>query len=206
MRSSTSLSVMPCSRSRATSRSRVRADVMPMPLTLLWSFTCAASAAHSVRPPSHSPISVERRMARQVDLQRRDRHVAIGDGMEVRALARVRALAGRPHPVHRAAARIGRAQHGRRAMPVPEARRLEAAQLLVRQVGHVDVEDHRRVQRRALQAQQQFARHARGRRRNAGLHARPARSRSRASRGSAPRRPPPPCPNTARRRRGWRRR
>jgi hypothetical protein len=90
---------------------------------------------------------VERCMARQVNLQGRDRDVATGDGMEVGAFACIRALAGWTHPIHRATAWV-RCTHDRRGpMPVPEARGLEAAQLLVRQVRNVDVEYHRRMER-----------------------------------------------------------
>ena len=59
MRSSTASFVMPCSRRRAISRSRVRAEVMPMPLTrvLVPHVAKPARGVHSVRPRNHSSMS-----------------------------------------------------------------------------------------------------------------------------------------------------
>src|SRR5512145_3332043 len=138
IRSSTSGLTMPCSRRRATSRSRVRAEVMPIPLTLLWSFT-PASVVRSFRAPG-KPLAdlAERGMARQVDLQRRDRDVAAGHRVEIGALAGVGALARRADPVDRSAARIAGPHHRRRTVPVPQARGADAAQTFVRKVRHVD--------------------------------------------------------------------
>ena len=78
-RSSTASSAMPCSRRRSTMRVRVRADVMPMPRR------CRDRS-------TPTPATLHRRhlrVVRQIDLQRRDRHEAVRDGVEIGALARV---------------------------------------------------------------------------------------------------------------------
>ena len=63
---------MPCSRRRSTMRVRVRADVMPMPLR------CAVADACAMRRQSCQPGRDARHQVavREIDLQRRDRHVA----------------------------------------------------------------------------------------------------------------------------------
>src|SRR5271165_3972265 len=121
MRSRIRRSAIPCSCSRCTSRSRVRAEVMPMPLK---------------RGPSMKLVKIEppleirkRRMAGQIDLQRSDGRITLRDSVEVRAGARVLSGACIAHPVYVAAARILHFDDGLGAMPAAEARHLDAAQL-----------------------------------------------------------------------------
>src|SRR6266404_7976039 len=89
---------MPCSCKRCTRRSRVRAEVMPMPLS---------------RGPSMKLLKVEPPLqfgqsgvTCQIDLQRRDGCKALGDGMKIGAGSGVLALTGVAHPVHIAASRV----------------------------------------------------------------------------------------------------
>ena len=57
-------------------------------------------------------------MPREIDLQRRHRDVALVHRVEIRALGRVGAFAGWPHPVDLAAAWIRRTNHRRGAMAI----------------------------------------------------------------------------------------
>ena len=145
---------MPCSRRRATSRSRVRADVMPMPLCRV------VIHRHSGRPLSQSPISSRAACRVRSTCSGVTETYPFATASKSVPSPASAPSPGRADPVHRAPARVGRAHDGLGAVTVAETRRLEAAQLLVRHVGHVDVEDHRRVQRRALQPHDQFARDA----------------------------------------------
>src|ERR1700728_647724 len=133
IRSSTRRSTIPCSCRRCTRRSRVRAEVMPMPLS---------------RGPSMKLLKLEpfvqlrqRRMTGQIDLQGRDRGKPFCHGMEIRARSGILATAGIAHPVHVAPSRIFCLHDGLAAMTAAEACHLEAAELTVGQVRHVDVED-----------------------------------------------------------------
>ncbi len=76
IRSSTARLVMPCSLRRWTSRSRVRAEVMPMPAK-------RASTIQVVQPGLHAG---DGRMAREIDLQGSHGNEAFLDGVEVGAL------------------------------------------------------------------------------------------------------------------------
>ena len=75
--------------------------------------------------------AVERGMARQVHLQRRDRDEAIRHGVKVRAGTGVLRGARGTDPVDLAAAWIEAVDRRLRAMAVAEARDFEALQLLV---------------------------------------------------------------------------
>src|ERR1700730_14169970 len=135
IRSSTRRSVIPCSCRRCTSRSRVRAEVMPIPLR---------------RGPSMKLLKLEpllqfgqSGMTRQIDLQGSDGRKASGHGMEIRTGSCVLAGAGVSHPIDVAAPRIFRLHDRLSAMPAAESRYLDAPQLTVRQIRHVDVENDR---------------------------------------------------------------
>src|SRR5256885_5642335 len=73
MRSSTARFAMPCSRNRCTSRSRVRAEVMPMP-------DRRRSVIDAFQP---GPDRGQRRVTGEVDLQGSHRDISLGDGVEV---------------------------------------------------------------------------------------------------------------------------
>src|SRR5712672_2509464 len=88
--------VMPCSRRRCTSRSRVRAEVMPMP-------DRRRSVIDAFQP---APDCGQGRVTGEVDLQRRHRDVSLGDGVEVGTRTRVLLRAGGTDPVHRTPARV----------------------------------------------------------------------------------------------------
>src|ERR1700689_179147 len=114
---------MPCSCNRCTKRSRVRAEVMPIPLR---------------RGPSIKLLNLEPAfevdqgsMPRQVNLQRRDGSVALRHSVKICARTRVLAGAGISHPIHLAPARVQCLDDGLRAVTVAEPRHLDAAQLPV---------------------------------------------------------------------------
>ena len=193
---------MPGSRSRVTSRSRVRAEVMPMPetresLIVVASRRAAAQPLVEVR---------QRRVAREIDLQAASPTRSRSPRHRSRCLRPRRRPPRGPDPVHRTTARIGALDNGLGAMTMTEACRTKTAQLLVRQIRHVDVEDHRGMQRRAREAHHELARHPRGGREMPTPGAGPATPPSWAGREAALRRPRRRFPNTARRRPGWRRR
>src|ERR1700678_553457 len=119
MRSNTRGSAMPCSCSRCTQRARARAQVMPIPLK---------------RGPSMKLLKLEpalelvqSRVARQIDLQRRDGRETVGNRMKIGARPGILAGAGGSHPIHVAASRVlgGDDRHG--AMAAGEARYLRGA-------------------------------------------------------------------------------
>ena len=199
---STTSSAMPCvaqpldhARARARRRHadavalRRRASPSPLP-------QCALSAI-AMRPRHQLAM-------REVDLQRRDRHVVGADRVEIGALARVGRLARRADPVHRLAARILRADHVLGLVPSPEARHLHALQRAQRYVRHVDVEQPRAGRRarmplapaRPLPAPPS---------RNARPSSTRARWRSKECRAGSPRSRPPRCPSRSCRRPCWRR-
>src|SRR5258708_882703 len=126
---------MPCSCSRCTNRSRVRAEVMPMPLRRGPSIKLL-----NLEP---APKIVERRMARQVDLQGCNRSVPLGHRMKVRARSGILPRAGIAHPIYLPSPRIFRSDNGLGAVPVPQPGHLDAPQLPVRQVWNIDVENDR---------------------------------------------------------------
>src|SRR5580700_7891503 len=133
MRSSTRGSEIPCSCRRCTRRSRVRADVMPIPLR---------------RGPSMKLLKLEpfrkfrqRRMTRQIDLQRGNGRKPFGHGMEIRAGSCVLTGPGIAHPVYVAASGILGLDDRLAAMPAAEAGHLDAAQLALGQIRNIDVEN-----------------------------------------------------------------
>src|ERR1700685_1351729 len=148
LRSRMRRSAMPCSCSRSTSRSRVRAEVMPMPLKRGPSMKLV-----KIEPPLET---YERVMASQVDLQRSYGREPFRNGVKVRARPCVLSRTRIANPVYVAAARILRFDDGLGAVPAAEARHLDAAQLPVRQIRHIDVEDHGPL----LRAAQRILRHS----------------------------------------------
>src|SRR2546425_11911652 len=96
MRSSTARFAMPCSRKRCTSRSRVRAEVMPMP-------DRRRSVIDAFQP---GPYRGQRRVTGEVDLQGSHRDISLGDGVEVGPGTRVLLRPGRTDPVHRTPAGV----------------------------------------------------------------------------------------------------
>ena len=98
-------------------------------------------------------------MAREIDLQRRHRHVALGNGIEVGAGTIVLALARHANPVDHAAARIHGLYRTLGTVPMPEPRRLEAAQFTKGSMRHVDVEDHGALERSLEQTLDDEPRH-----------------------------------------------
>ena len=72
---------------------------------------------------------VERRVRREVHLDRRHRHVARRDGVEIGAGPRVLARAGGPDPLDRPIVRIERFDGGLGLVPKAEPRRAKALEL-----------------------------------------------------------------------------
>src|SRR5271167_1543991 len=101
---------MPCSCRRCTSRSRVRADVMPIPLKR----EPSTAALLELEPALDFG---ERGMPGQVDLQRRDRRETRGDRVKVGARTGVLTGARRADPKHILTARVLRAHDRLAAMP-----------------------------------------------------------------------------------------
>src|SRR5271165_5173118 len=85
----------------------------------------------------------QRRVPRQVDLQRSDGGKAFGNRMKIGARTRILPLARRSNPVHIASARVFGAHDRLTAMARAEARYSNSAQLAVRQVRDIHVEDDR---------------------------------------------------------------
>src|SRR5476651_1828646 len=111
---------MPCSRSRCTSRSRVRAEVMPIPLR---------------RGPSVKLLKLEpalefgqSRVARQIDLQGSDGRETLGNGVKIGARTRVLTVPRGSHPIHVAAARVLGGHNRFAAVPAAEARNFDPSQ------------------------------------------------------------------------------
>src|SRR5215472_18671220 len=91
IRSRTARLAMPCSRSRWTRRSRVRAEVMPMPVS-------RRSVIDAFQPAADGGQCA---VAREIDLERRHRYEALGDRVEVRAGPCVLLGPRWPDPEHR---------------------------------------------------------------------------------------------------------
>src|SRR5208337_4834290 len=129
---------MPCSCSRCTNRSRVRAEVIPMPLR----------RGSSMKLLKRKPTLEfgQRHVPRQIDLQRRDGGKALRDRVKVRARSRILALARGSDPIHIAAARVLGAHDRFAAMARTEPRHSNPAQLTVQEVRNVHVEYHRSLQ------------------------------------------------------------
>src|SRR6516225_10129033 len=119
MRSSTAALVMPCSRRRWTKRSRVRAEVMPIPAR-------RRSAIQAIQPAGERG---KHRMAREIDLQRSHRDIAVRHGVEVGSGAAFLLGARGSYPVDRTSARILGAHHRLGAVTVAESAGAEATQL-----------------------------------------------------------------------------
>src|SRR5579883_2395184 len=116
IRSRTARLVMPCSRRRWTSRSRVRAEVIPMPEN-------RRSGMDAFQPLLYGG---ERRMACQIDLQGSHGNPTLGDGFEIGSRSGILLRPGGPHPVHRPPARIVGGHDGLGAMAIAEARAAKA--------------------------------------------------------------------------------
>src|SRR5687767_7072996 len=122
MRSSTARLRMPCSCRRWISRSRVRAEVMPMPAKRML-------IARVRSRPEPGAQRIQGIAIGQVHGERRHRDIAVGYGVEVRAGACILAGAGGTDPVDRTAARIFGANHVLGAVAIAEARDLDALHL-----------------------------------------------------------------------------
>ncbi len=92
---------------------------------------------------SHRRVRVELVGRGQVDVQRADRHPAVGDRMEVGTGSVVARSAGLADPVDRLAARIGRGNDGFGVVALAESRHLGRADFVVRAVRDVHVQQHR---------------------------------------------------------------
>src|SRR4029077_3118027 len=120
---STTSSRMPSARSRSTILARVRVEVIPMPDSL-------SSRVTIVAPPiadfasTREPLRDGRQFVavRQIDLQRRERRVALIDRVEIRAFARIGCAARGADPVHGFAARILADDDVLRLVPAAEPR------------------------------------------------------------------------------------
>src|SRR5450631_165980 len=125
---------MPWSCSRCTNRSRVRAEVMPIPLR----------RGPSIKLLKFQPTLQlgQRRMTRQVDLQRRDGCITLRDRMKVGAGPCVLARAGGSDPIDISATRVLRTHYPLRSMTIAETRHFDTAQRPVWQIRHIHVEDY----------------------------------------------------------------
>src|SRR5882757_3810016 len=148
-RSSTARFEMPCSRRRCTSRSRVRAEVMPIPAN-------RTSAIDAFQPALHGR---QCGVSGQVDLQRRHGNIALCDGVEVRPWTGVLLRSSWADPVYGAASRILRPDDGFGSVAVTESGRAKATKLLERHVRDVDVEDMRPLQRLTQELRDETASH-----------------------------------------------
>src|SRR5258708_36550471 len=77
---------------------------------------------------------------RQVELQRRDRDMAIRHRVKVGALAGIERVAGRPDPPDRITARIDLPYYRLRWMALAEPRNTPLAHLVIRQTRNVHIE------------------------------------------------------------------
>src|SRR5690349_16407707 len=140
---------MPLSLRIAARRSRARCEVIPSPLNADggsgWMFIVIASGrllVHGVGHCLHPAADLlQRLVAGQVDMDRRDRHVAAAHRVEVGTGAVVLGAAGGPDPPDRLAARVGLRDARRRAVPLAQAGDLETLDLAPWPVRHVDIED-----------------------------------------------------------------
>ena len=128
-------------------RMRVRSEVMPI----------AVAGAHL-----NDPVGDRADLLRvgEVDLERRDRHGAALERVEVGAGPRLARRARGPDPVHGLAARILSLHHWLRLVAPSQPRHLDAGERLVGHVRHVHVEEHGSTERRARQAFHEIVRHA----------------------------------------------
>ena len=170
---------------------------------------CASARQRLRRLTSHQRLVPQRQrgVVGQVDLQRRDRHAALADGVEVGALARLARVAGRADPVDRLAARIDLADHRLARMATPRRVTTRGSDAASARFGMLTLSSHGRGRSRqgAQHTLDDVARHAR---RGVELRpspSRPARTRSPECRTDSLPSPRPRCPNTACRRPCWRR-
>src|SRR5579872_7241155 len=147
-RSSTSGFTMPCSRSLCTSRSRVRAEVMPIPLR-------RRSTIDAVQPVRDQ---VERGVARHIDLQRRHRDEALRDGVEVGSGPGVLLRTCWTNPVHLSTARIAGGHDPLRAMTKAQTCAAKASQTLEGHIRDIHIENERTLERACEQALHQSLR------------------------------------------------
>src|SRR5579862_7907903 len=146
MRSSTARLLMPCSRNRWTRRSRVRAEVIPIP-------DMRRSAIDGIQPAGKRR---QRGVAREIHLQWSHGHVTLRNGVEVGSRTLVFLCTGGTDPVDGASARILGAHRRLGAVSVAESTGAKTAQRLIGHVGYVDVEDER-LQRLLLQLRDEHA-------------------------------------------------
>src|SRR5258706_545355 len=99
---------------------------------------------------------------REVHAQRRHRDAVVVDGVEIGAGTGVGGSTGRPDPVRALAARRGELDHGLGLVTLAQTGHLDAAQVLGRDVGNIDVEQQRLAERRAREPLDQLERHADG--------------------------------------------
>ncbi len=110
---------------------------------------------------THSRIARDLVRVRQVDLQRRDRHAVRRDRVEIGARPGVLRRARGADPVHHLAARILDLHDALGLVTLAEPGDLDAAQRLERDVRHVDVEQHRMLDRLGLEPPDDVAGNAR---------------------------------------------
>ena len=107
---------------------------------------------------SQAARSGQRLMARQVDLDRRDRNEAVAHRMKIGTRPGILLGTGRPDPVDRPSARVFRLDHRFRLVAMPKPGRDHTLNLFIRQVWDVDVEDRVRCDRVRAQALNQLRR------------------------------------------------
>src|SRR5699024_7145075 len=82
---------------------------------------------------------VQRLITRQVHMNRRDRYIAVSDGVKVCSRPVVLLAAGRPYPEKRPAARVLNPNHVFGPVAVSQPRAFKSAHVLPRDVGLVDI-------------------------------------------------------------------
>src|SRR5579872_1808813 len=153
MRSSTARLAMPCSLRRWTRRSRVRAEVMPMPVRR----TSVINAFQPARQGGQGRVTC------QIDLQGRHRDIPFRDRMKVRPGSGLLLGPGRTDPIDGPAMGILGAHDRLGGVAETQASGAKAPQLGIRLIGHVDVEDEGPLERPAQQLGDQSPRHFRRR-------------------------------------------
>src|SRR5690625_2391860 len=94
---------------------------------------------------------VQRLITRQVHMNRRDRYIAVSDGVKVCSRPVVLFAAGRSYPEKRPAARVLNPNHVFGPVAVSQPRAFKSAHVLPRDVGHVDIQNGVGRQRAPLQ-------------------------------------------------------
>ena len=90
-------------------------------------------------------------MTREIDLQRRDGHIAVLDGVKISTRSCILPGAGRTDPIHRSALRILLRHDRFRPVTKTQPGRLKTGELLPRQIRHIDVQNRVRRQWLSLQ-------------------------------------------------------